>query len=175
MAHFAYNVLIYISYWITKKETILTALIISAIFAIVPMFLFITYDMTPIELFKDKEHAECKKVLEKMYINQYDARRRYEDINNMMQLTDKYKTSVFKLIFFPPQFRNALIIGIVIGLSQGIINVFFENYLCRLVENEITYIYCQEQIYSLDNGFSYIIFLHVLAIIPTLSFLYYFE
>eukprot|EP00826_Nyctotherus_ovalis_P059700 TRINITY_DN8329_c0_g1_i3.p1 TRINITY_DN8329_c0_g1~~TRINITY_DN8329_c0_g1_i3.p1 ORF type:complete len:130 (-),score=44.09 TRINITY_DN8329_c0_g1_i3:47-436(-) len=114
----------------------MTALIIAAVCVAIPLVLFPRYEKTPIELFTDDKKDECRAELEKMYWQDHEARARYQDINNVMQLTDKYKTSIFKLILFPVYYRNALIIGIVVGISQGIVIAFFEGFLCQLVNAE---------------------------------------
>eukprot|EP00826_Nyctotherus_ovalis_P011585 TRINITY_DN13014_c0_g1_i4.p2 TRINITY_DN13014_c0_g1~~TRINITY_DN13014_c0_g1_i4.p2 ORF type:complete len:119 (-),score=13.22 TRINITY_DN13014_c0_g1_i4:548-904(-) len=106
-----------------------------------------------------------------MYCQEEDATRRYEDLSCVVQLTDKCKISFFKLFLFPANYRKALIIGILIGMSQGIINAFFEGFLCELVGPD----YYQEEIYSLEGEYSYSIFLYALSLIPTIGFIRYYE
>ena len=175
MGRFTANAIVYIAYGITKKRTILTMLIITTICVAIPLLLFPRYNRTPIELFTDDKKDECRAELAKMYQKEDDARRRYQDINDITQLTDKYKISIFKLLLFPINYRNALIIGITIGISQGIMNVFFEGILCQLVDNELTYTYCQQELHDVKGDFSYLTSLYALTIAPTLAFIYYFE
>ena len=150
-------------------------LIITSVCVAIPLLLFQQYDRTPIELFTDDKKDECRAELAKIYQKEDDARRRYRDINNIMQLTDKYKISIFKLLLFPINYRKALIIGITIGISQGIMNVFFEGILCKLVDDELTYTYCLQELHDVEGDFSYLIFLYALTILPTLAFIYCFE
>eukprot|EP00826_Nyctotherus_ovalis_P005789 TRINITY_DN11316_c0_g1_i17.p1 TRINITY_DN11316_c0_g1~~TRINITY_DN11316_c0_g1_i17.p1 ORF type:complete len:147 (-),score=19.62 TRINITY_DN11316_c0_g1_i17:610-1050(-) len=141
----------------------------------VPLIMLPRYNQTPIELLASDKKEECKSELDKMYANTEDAQRRCQDISNVMELTDKYRVSIFRLICFPPNYRNALIIGIIVGMSQGVINVFFEGFLCQLVNNEVTSSYCKQTLYNPTSSFSYMLFLNALAVAPTLSFVYYFE
>ncbi len=110
-----------------------------------------------------------------MYMNEYDARNRFLDLKNVVHFTDKYSVSIFKLVCCNQNYRNALWVGIIIGLSQGIIISFFEDFFCALVDNTTTLMYCKQQVYNPQEGFIYLLFLNAFAVGPTLIFLYYFE
>jgi len=159
----------------THNHIIPTALIIVSICTIIPLFLFHKYDLTPVELLTDGKTDECKEELVKMYKSEEGAERRYQDIYNVTQLTDKYKVSLFNLLCLPANYRYALIIGIMVGVSQGIINAFFDGFLCESVDSIITSAYCKQTLYSPTSNFSYMLFFYILVIAPTIAFILYFE
>ncbi len=104
-----------------------------------------------------------------------DARARYVDIQKVIELTDKYTVSIFRMATFPPLYRNALLVGIVIGFSQGVITVFFQNFLCDLATNETTRSYCQKQMYDVSGGLLSMLLLYIVAVGPVLFYLYRLE
>ena len=120
---------------------------------IIPLIAFPFYTETPIELCRGRKKAECRSELERMYKTEYDVRKRYGDIQNALRLTDKYNVSIFSILTCPSRYRNALIVGILIGISQGIINSFFENFLCKVIKDSTSFLYCDTEALSLTHVF----------------------
>eukprot|EP01022_Parablepharisma_sp_SALTPOND_P005085 TRINITY_DN121634_c0_g1_i1.p1 TRINITY_DN121634_c0_g1~~TRINITY_DN121634_c0_g1_i1.p1 ORF type:complete len:468 (-),score=9.49 TRINITY_DN121634_c0_g1_i1:154-1557(-) len=174
-ANFMSALILYLSLWISPTKNIVIALIMGVLLTAAPMILLPMYGKTPIELFTERRMEECREEIGKMYETEYDAKKRYVDVQNVVQLTDKYSVSFFGLLKCPSSYRNALLVGIIIGLSQGIINVFFEQFFCHLADTDTTLSYCQNKFYNPESGFAYLFFLNILAIGPTLFFLYSLE
>ena len=151
------------------------ALVIGMLIALVPVMVFQHCQPTPIELFANNQKEECMWELSKMYKTEEDAQKRFIDIQNILEITDKYTVSILQFVFCPRNYRNAMLVGVTIGLSQGIIDAFFKDYLCHIMNSNPGYAYCEKQIYSVNEDFTYLVFLNVLAIGPTLFFLYFFE
>jgi hypothetical protein len=175
MSHFIAILILYLSSWISNDSKIVIALVIGIFIALVPVIVFPHCQPTPIELFTNNQKEECMWELSKMYKSEEDVQRRFVDIQNILEITDKYSMSIVQFAFCPRDYRNALLIGITIGLSQGIIDAFFKNYLCHMMNSNPGYAYCEKQIYSVNGDFTYLLFLNVLAIGPTLLFLYFLE
>ena len=167
--------ILYLARWINKDHQFVVALTIGIAATIIPLSAFPFYSSTPIELAREKRKEECKKELENMYKTEYNVRRRYADIQNVLRLTDKYNVSILKILTLPSVYRNALFVGIGVGFSQGIINSFFENFVCALIEGDTSFLYCDSQELDLKSGFAYLLFLHALIVAPVLFFLYYLE
>lgn len=149
--------------------------VIAILIAVVPAIVFLYCQPTPIELFTNGQKEECMWELSKMYKAEDDAQRRFVDIQDTLEITDKYTVSIVRFAFCPWDYRRALAIGVGVGLSQGIIDAFFKNYLCHIMNSNPGFAYCEKQIYSVNSDFTYLIFLNVLAIGPTIFFLSFLE
>jgi len=75
------------------------------------------------------------------------------------------------MLTFPRQYRIPLIVGIVVGFSQGVISIFFERFICNLTEDESTRLYCQEKIYNPDHMMMSMFLLNIFTIGPTALFI----
>jgi len=151
------------------------SIIASLVFTLIPLFSFPYIPLTPIELCREGKLEECKNSINQMYNSEYDAKKRFTDVQSVVHLTDKYTISIFQMICCPPYYKSAICIGILIGISEGIINAFFEGFLCFLVDSETTMAYCQKQVNNPDSGLYYLVFANLLSIGPTLFYLYYLE
>lgn len=171
LGYFFFCVVVYIAYKIPHENIIAIALAITAVCTAIPLCFFLKYKKTPVELLKEGNTEECKAELRKMYWQEEGATRRYEELSRIMQQTDRYKICFFKLFLLPANYRKPLLIGVLIGISQGIINAFFEGFLCELVGPD----YCQEEMYSLGRKYFYYIFSYALTPIPAACFIRYFE
>eukprot|EP00826_Nyctotherus_ovalis_P041011 TRINITY_DN4085_c0_g4_i1.p1 TRINITY_DN4085_c0_g4~~TRINITY_DN4085_c0_g4_i1.p1 ORF type:complete len:483 (-),score=121.79 TRINITY_DN4085_c0_g4_i1:121-1569(-) len=175
IVHFVVIVILYLARWINEEHRYVIALTIGLVLSVVPLACFPFYTSTPIELAREQRKDECRKELERMYNTEYGVRRRYGDIQNVLRLTDRYNVSIFKMVTLPPMYRNALFVGIGVGLSQGLINSFFENYICKIIDNDTTFLYCASEALNLNSGFAYLLFLSILVIAPVFFFLFYLE
>ncbi|MDR3548627.1 MAG: hypothetical protein P4M11_10260 [Candidatus Pacebacteria bacterium] len=78
---------------------------------------------------------------------------------------------IYKIALFPPRYRIALILGILVAFSQGIIDVFFSRYVCDIASNEATKMYCERQQYDPNQGFLAMLLLNIFTTAPTYLFL----
>ena len=101
-----------------------------------------------------------------MYTTEYDAKSRFDDVQNVVSLTDKYRVSLLQLLCCPPRYKSALNVGILIGIGQGITMSFFDDYLCTISSNPTTRKYCMEKKYNPESGILSMVFLYILVVFP---------